>query len=271
MYMSIAASSVFPSSARVARQVQIVRMSAARQLKVRYRGTLVGVLWSFGNPVLMTGLYTALFGTAFASYYQGSTTRYIISVFIGVVVVTFFSQSTAEALVSVVANGPLMNKVPVDPEIFPAASVLANTLQQAMTTFPVLILLTAFITRDPLRVLLTIVLVGSLVALVTGFSLMLSALYVYARDLQNLWNVVGFIIWMTAAVFYPVALAPGGVRAYFDVNPIGLTIASLRDVMLTRGDYDLLEPGKCIIISIVFLFVGHAIFRSLRRGFMDLV
>ena len=55
------------------RQLELVRMSAIRQLKGRYRGTALGVLWSFANPLLMTGLYTVLFGTAFASYYGGST------------------------------------------------------------------------------------------------------------------------------------------------------------------------------------------------------
>jgi lipopolysaccharide transport system permease protein len=269
--MSLAASAGSESTARFRRHIDIVRMSAARQLKVRYRGTFLGVLWSFGNPVLMTTLYTALFGTAFASYYQGSAHRYIVSVFIGVVVVTFFTQSTAEALVSVVANGPLLNKVSVDAETFPAASVLANTLQQAMTTFPVLAILAGVITHSPLRVILTLLLLAALTALVAGFSLMLSALFVYARDLQNLWSVGSFIIWMTAAVFYPVALAPASVRPWFDVNPIGLAIASLRDVMLNRGAFDILEPVKFAVISIVFLIAGHAIFRSLRRGFMDLV
>jgi ABC-type polysaccharide/polyol phosphate export permease len=258
-------------SSRLARQLDIVRMSAARQLKVRYRGTFFGVLWSFGNPVLMTVLYTTLFGTAFASYYQGSTTRYIASAFIGVVVVTFFSQATAEALVSVVGNGGLLNKVSIDAEIFPVASVVSNAFQQCLTTFPLLVIAAAVITHDPLRVLLTIGVLLSLVLLVGGVGLILSGVFVYARDLANLWSVMSFVIWMTAAVFYPVELAPASVRPWFDINPIGLTISSLRDVMLRRGAYDVVQPLECIVISLGFLVVGHLIFRALRRGFMDLV
>ena len=67
------------------RNIQLVRISAFRALKVRYRGTALGILWSFDDPVLMTAVYTAIFGTAFSKYYDGSVTRYVLSAFIGLV------------------------------------------------------------------------------------------------------------------------------------------------------------------------------------------
>ena len=157
------------------RQLDIVRMSAIRQLKARYRGTFLGVLWSFANPILMTALYAMLFGTAFASYYGGSVIRYVFSAFVGVLVVTFFSQATAEALTSVVSNGALLNKIAVDPETFPIASIAANTFQQAITTFPIIIVIAAAITHDPIRVLLAPIVLAAIIALVAGFGLALSA------------------------------------------------------------------------------------------------
>jgi len=253
------------------RQFELVRMSAIRQLKARYRGTALGVLWSFANPLLMTALYTALFGTAFASYYGGSTHRYLFSVFVGVVVVTLFLQATGEALVTVVANGGLLNKIALDPETFPVAAIMANVFQQLVTTFPVILLLAAVVTHDPVRVLLVPFVLAAVVALCAGFGIALSALYVFFRDLSYLWGIVGFFFWMTSPVFYPAALVPAGVRPLLSLNPIGLGIAALREVTLGKGPIDLGVVGMFLLISVVALVAGHLIFRSLRRDFMDLL
>lgn len=256
---------------RLPRQIDIVRMSAIRQLKVKYRGTFLGVLWSFGNPILMTALYTTLFGTAFSAYYDGSVVRYVLSAFIGVLVATFFSQATSEALTSVVSNGGLLNKIAVDPETFPVASIAANVFQQSITTFPVILLLSAVITRDPLRALLAPVVLAAMVALVAGFGLALAALFVFFRDLSYLWGVISFIFWMTSPVFYPAALVPKSVRPWFGINPVGLAIGALRDVTLGRGPLDILLIGKFIAVSAILAVAGHAIFRARRQYFMDLL
>jgi lipopolysaccharide transport system permease protein len=253
------------------RQLDIVRMSAIRQLKTRYRGTFLGVLWSFANPILMTGLYTALFGTAFSKYYGGSVIRYVFSAFVAVVVVTVFSQATADALVSVVSNGGLLNKIAVDPETFPIASIAANAFQQAITTFPIIILLTAVITRDPLRIVLAPIVLAALIALVGGFGLALAGLFVFFRDLSYLWGVISFIFWMTSPVFYPADLVPANFRPWFEINPVGLAIAALRDVTLGRGPIDVFLMGKFLLISTILLILGHSMFRANRRHFMDLL
>jgi ABC-type polysaccharide/polyol phosphate export permease len=253
------------------RQLDIVRMSAIRQLKTRYRGTLLGVLWSLANPLLMTGLYSSIFGTAFASYYGGSVSRYVLAVFVAVVVVTFFSQATAEALASVVSNGGLLNKIAVDPETFPVASMVANTFQQVITTFPLILIMSAVITHDPLRVVLVPIVFVALVAMVTGLGLALATLYVFFRDLSYLWAILSFIFWMTSPVFYPAALAPERVRFWFEVNPVGLAIAALREVTLGHGGLDITLILKFGVVSIVFLVAGHALFRFQRDQFMDLL
>lgn len=249
----------------------VIRMSAIRQLKARYRGTFLGVLWSFANPLLMTGLYTTLFGTAFKSYYGGSTSRYLFSAFVGVLVATFFSQATADALTSVVTNGGLLNKIAIDSETFPIASIAANAFQQSITTFPLIIVLTAIVTHDPLRVILAPIMLAALIALVAGFGLALSALFVFFRDLANLWQVISFIFWMTSPVFYPAALVPERLRPWFEINPVGLTIAALRDVSIGQGPIDLRLIAASIIVSVAFLIAGHSLFRAKRRQFMDLL
>jgi len=256
---------------RLPRLAELVRITAFRALKVRYRGTALGILWSFANPVLLTAVYTVVFGTAFRQYYGGSVVRYVVSAFVGLVVVTFFLNSTSEALSTVVANGLLLNKIPVPPVIFPLAAVVSNVFQQLVTTFPIVFAISIVMTRDPVRAALVPVVLIAVIALVAGFSLALSALYVFFRDLPHLWGIAAFVLWMTSPLFYPVEFVPANVRPYYDLNPIGVSITALREVTIRRGPLHLHEIGLALLAGAIALVAGSAFFRLTRRDFMDLL
>jgi lipopolysaccharide transport system permease protein len=253
------------------RLLELIRITAVRSLKVRYRGTVLGVIWSFMNPVLMTAVYTAIFGTAFSRYYDGSVVRYLLSAFVGLVVVTFFLNATGEALTTIVANGPLLNKIALPPVMFPAAAVASNLFQHAVTTFPIVFAISVVVTRDPLRIALVPVVLLAAVMLTTGFSLALSALFVFFRDLPHLWVIVGFILWLTSPLFYPVEFVPPAVRTYYDLNPLGQTLTALREVTIQRGPLHLSSIVIALATGAVALVLGAAFFRVTRREFMDLV
>jgi ABC-type polysaccharide/polyol phosphate export permease len=257
-----------PGSLR--RQVELVHLSAVRQLRARYRGSAFGVLWSFLNPLMMTLLYTAIFGSAFAAYY-GSRTVYVLSALVGVVIVTYFLQATADALPSVVGNGSLLNKIAIRAEIFPVASVAANTFQQCVTTFPLLVIIALVVTRDPLHAILVPFALAGFVALTLGFSLVLSASYVFFRDLPHLWGIIGFVLWLTSPVFYPGKLVPESVRPWLAVNPVGGSMNALRDLILTPGPVHWGALGQMIVTGGIALFIGIALFRATRNDFMDLL
>src|ERR1700760_3970886 len=238
------------------RIVQLIHITALRTLKVRYRGTALGILWSFMNPVLMTAVYTVIFGTAFSRYYDGSVVRYVLSAFVGLVVVTFFINATNEALPTIVTNGLLLNKIAIPPVIFPISAVVSHVFQHAVTTFPIFFLIAIFVTHDPVRVVLVPVVLAGLVLLVSGLSLALSALYVFFRDLPHLWAIVGFMLWLTSPLFYPVEFVPASVRPYYDLNPIGVTISALREVALTRGPLHLHAVVFGVLAGIVAFVLG---------------
>ncbi len=249
----------------------LVRISSVRSLRVRYRGSALGVLWSFANPLLLTAVYTAIFGTAFSRYYDGSVTRYLLSVFVGLVVVTFFLNATGEALGSVVANGFLLNKIPVAPETFPLAAIIANLFQQLLTTFPLVLILSAVVARDPVRLLLVPVVMLSVTMLTAGVGLTLAALFVFFRDLQYLWGIVGFILWLTSPMFYPAEVVPLAVRPYLKLNPVAHDITALREVVINRGPIHFGEIGLALATGTVVMLLGALVFRATRRDFMDLL
>ena len=114
--------------------IELLQVLVSRNLKVRYRGSFLGIYWSLLNPLIMTGLYTAIFGATFAKYYDNSVTNYILAAFTGLVVINFFSASTSQALSSVVSNGALLNKIRLPVSIFPVSMIVANVFQFMMVT-----------------------------------------------------------------------------------------------------------------------------------------
>lgn len=261
-----------PTASRsLRRSAELVRISAFRALKVRYRGTALGILWSFFNPVLLTAVYTAIFGTAFSKYYDGSVVRYILSAFVGLVIVTFFMNATTEALTAVVANGSLLNKIALPPVIFPLAAVASNLFQQGVTTFPIVFVISIVITHDPVRAALVPVVLFGVVLLTTGIALALATLFVFFRDLPHLWSIMGFILWITSPLFYPIEVVPAAIRPWYSLNPVGLAINALREVAINRGPLHLRPIALALAAGIVLALFGGWLFRVSRRDFMDLV
>jgi len=103
-----------PAETAGTRFYELVHILTLRNLKVRYRGSVLGIYWSLLNPVIMTAVYSAIFSATFARYYQGSALRYALAVFIGLVAVNFFAAATTQALPTVVAGGMLLARVRVE-------------------------------------------------------------------------------------------------------------------------------------------------------------
>src|SRR5271166_632389 len=189
------------TSTQIARYVDLLRMLSTKTLKNRYRGSILGVYWSLSNPILMTAIYAAIFGTAFSAYYQHSVLRYMVATFTGLAVLNIFANTTAQALTSVVDNGGLLNKIRLPVSVFPLSVVASNTFQFLVGTLPVLALITIIGSKSPLNVLALIFPAVSLLLVTTGFCFIVSSLYVFFRDLPYLYELVLFVVWITSPIF----------------------------------------------------------------------
>jgi ABC-type polysaccharide/polyol phosphate export permease len=253
------------------RYLDLVRILSSRTLKTRYRGSILGVYWSLSNPLLMTGIYSAIFGTAFASYYGNSVLRYVLATFTGLAVLNIFANTTSQALPSVVDNGGLLNKVRLPITVFPLSIVASNAFQFAVGTLPVLCLIAAFGSRSLLNVLGVVFPALSLLLVTAGFSYIVSALYVFFRDLPYMYELVLFVMWITSPIFYPIEIVPVRVRPFLALNPLVPIIGSLRQIALTHNAPDLILIGWSLLTGVVTLGIGLAVFHALRKEFMDLL
>ncbi len=258
-------------SSAIKRYLELLRILIERNLKVRYRGSFLGVYWSLVNPLVSTGLYTAIFGATFASYYHNSISNYVLAAFTGLVVMTFFASSTSQALTSVVSNGALLNKIHLPMSIFPVAMIGSNIFQLCIGTLPLLAIITFISAQNPLNVLALLIPCLGLIMAAMGISFLVSALYVFFRDLSYFYELVIFVLGISTPIFYPAAIVPAQIKPFLQLNPLTPIIESIRQIALSGNPPDLAMAMPAVVSGVICLGVGWACFRSWQSQFMDLL
>lgn len=253
---------------------ELVFVLARREIKVRYRGSFLGVYWSLFNPLMMTGLYAVIFGAAFLKYYHNSMWEYILAAFTGLTVIQFYNVSTSQALVSVVSNDSLLNKVKLPVSIFPVSIITANTFQLLVGMLPLLIIVSTFLSPNKPNFVNIIAIPLPLLALIlisTGIGFLTSALYVFFRDLPFLYELVQFVILMGSPTFYPSAIVDPRIQPFLGLNPLYPVIESLRQIVLSGELPDVKLIFSSLLSGIIILTIGWICFNWLRPKFMDLL
>lgn len=250
---------------------ELLMVLMRRNLKRRYRGSFLGIYWSLLNPLVMTGLYTAIFGATFAEYYNNSALNYVLAAFTGLIVINFFSSSTAQALASVVENGGIVNKIRLPLFIFPLSTIGANVFQLLMGAFPLLVVITLIISRSPLNVAALFLPIIGLILVCTGVGMLMSALYVFFRDLSYFYELLTFLLWISSPIFYPVEIVPQNVKQFLIFNPILPIIESIRQISLSGEPPELTLIVHSLVSGAIVLTIGATAFSYWRSQFMDLL
>ena len=263
-----------PKLSAMYRYWELVSVLAGREIKVRYRGSFLGIYWSLFNPLIMTGLYALIFGSAFSKYYDNSRWKYSLAAFTGLAVIHFFNGATAQALSSIVGNGSLLNKVKLPVTVFPVSIIIANTFQLSVGMLPLLVIVTIFLSPHLSSVSNIIAIPLPLLALIlisTGIGFITSSLYVFFRDLPFLYELVQFMLMMSSPIFYPAAIVDPMIRPLLELNPLYPVIESLRQIVLSGNSPDLVLITRSWLNGIIILVVGWICFKWLRPKFMDLL
>ncbi len=259
------------SLSQAGRYWELLYVLVERNLKVRYRGSLLGVYWSLLNPLIMTGLYTAIFGAAFASYYNHSIINYVLAAFTGLVVINFFSSSTSQALSSIVLNGALLNKIQLPVSIFPVSMVGANVFQFTVGALPLLMIVTFVTSKSILNVLVLLLPLLALTLVSIGIGFIVSALYVFFRDFSYFYELVVFVLWFSSPIFYPAAIVPDQVKPFLGLNPLSAIIESIRQISLSGDLPNFKLVGIALLSGVIILSLGAFFFQSCKSQFMDML
>ena len=252
-----------------ARLRDVVGVLFAQNVKIRYRGSVLGIVWSALSPLGMAAVYTAIFGATFARYYGDSDLRYGAAVYIGLVLIGFFIAATSECTTVLVQNGGLLNKVRIPFEAFPLATVSAHAFQLLAGSVPLMLVLSLVMNRDPVRVLLLVVPLAALAMLAAGTGFLVSAVGVFFRDTPHLYELATFLLWVTTPVFYPATIVPARLSQFLVFNPLYAIVQTARDLVLTTTVPSLWMFAIALCEGALVLVAGFAAFRSMRVKFMD--
>ena len=250
---------------------ELLYVLVEKNLKGRYRGSFLGVFWSLLNPLMMTVIYAAVLGTAFASYYDNSILNYILAAFTGLVTMHFFAASTAQAMSSVVASGPLLNKISLPVSVFPASMITANLFQFMTATLPLLAIMAIVISGSAINAIALLFPLLALTLVSTGTGFILSSLFVFFRDIPYFYEVAVYGLRIGTPIFYPADVVPEKIRPFILLNPLAQIIESIRQITLSGELPDLSLIWGALLGGVIVCILGWLCFKSLQHHFMDLL
>jgi lipopolysaccharide transport system permease protein len=240
-----------------------------RDIKVRYKQTLLGVAWVIIQPIATMLIFTLLFGRLAGMDQRTGGIPYPIFAFTGLLPWTFFSTALATSSNSLVGNAHLISKVYFPRVIIPAATVGASLVDFGLSFLVFIGLMAYYGVGLTSRIVLLIPLIILVVIFALGVGLLLSSINVKYRDIRH---AVPFIIqvWMFASpVLYPLGLVPGRWRSLLALNPMAGIIEGFRAVLLGNIAIPWNNLGLSALISLVVLIGSLLIFRRLEKSFAD--
>lgn len=245
----------------------LIWILALKELKVRYRGSAMGFLWSLLNPLLLLLIYTFVFTFVF----HASGRAYPVYLFVGLLPYTWFQSSVTEATMSVLSSSSFITKSTLPSEIVVVVRVIANFLNYILAV-PVLFLF-IFIFGSPLGmpvILFPILLIIEFFA-ITGVGYFVATLQVFYRDVQYIvLNLLQILFFGIPIMYYTAQLSPK-IRHFIYLNPLAYLIKSYQDIfyfnLFPKWGYLIL----LIILALITYILGYLYFHSHRDEFPELI
>ncbi len=242
----------------------LIRQLVSRDFKTKYKRSVLGVLWSFLNPLLTMSIQYVVFSTIF----RNTIPNFIIYLLSGIICLNFFNEATSMCLSSIVGNAPLINKVYVPKYIYPFSRTLSSTINLLLSLVPMLIML--FITGTPLRpaaLLLPFALL-MLFMLSYGIGLILATMMVFFRDTQFLWGIFSMLLSYITPIFYPESIIPDKFMTFFKLNPLYHVIRFVRNIFIDGVSPEPKAYLLCFIICFIPFLIGIIVFRRNQDKFI---
>jgi len=246
-----------------------------REIQGRYKGTYLGIIWAFIQPLLLLVVYTFVFTVVFKAKWgviaNESRAEYALTIFCGMVIYGIFSECVARAPSLILANPNYVKKVIFPLEILPL-SVLGLSLFNGaigLLIYQIGALLLLF--RIPLSLLYVPLILLPLVMLSLGLSWFLSALGVFIRDIGQTINIIITVLFFMSPIFYPLSRVPEQFHIVMRLNPLTNIIEDAHRTIIWGQPPDWLWWGITLIISYLVMQMGYVWFMKSKRAFADVI
>jgi lipopolysaccharide transport system permease protein len=243
---------------------ELIKNLTIADLKNRYQNTSLGFFWSILSPLLLAGVLYFVFRKIFVT-----EQNFAINLIVGIMAYRFFATGTTACLTSIISKPTLVTKVSLPRQILVLSAAL-SALIASFLEFIILIPIIWFVVRHiPVTIMLYPVIHLLLFFVIYGIGLMLGAMYVYFRDLNQIWDLLLTILLYTSPIIYPMSVVPPYLLKYYLLNPLTRAVLVYRDVMVNGV---LPSPVALIVIAVfgvAVVLAGNYIFSKLQRRFAE--
>lgn len=251
----------------------LMQQLISRDFKVKYKRSVLGVIWSLLYPILMMAVMAVVFSQMFKFKVEG--VNYLVYLMTGLIMFNYFSEASNSAMTSVVTNFSLMTKVYIPKYIFPISKCLFVGINFLLTLIPLLVII--LITGNPAEgtkcyingwyLLLPYIFLCGLIFTI-GIGLFLSCVSVFFRDMFYIYGIIIMIWNYLTPVFYDISILPVFVQKLMNFNPLYIFINSAREIILFGRAPSAYMLIGCAVCAIVMAVVGALVFKKNQDKFV---
>lgn len=233
-----------------------------KNFAVKYKGSILGIMWSVLKPLLIMILLTIIFSTLF-----GRTIKnYPVYLLSGKCIFDFFTASANVSMNSLKGNINIFKRTAAPKIVFPLGAVISEFINFIITL--IILIAVMIVTKAPFYLdtsIFAIIPITSLIFMITGTGLILSVLCVYFSDIQHLWGVITYMLMYASAIFYPMEIIPEPYHQYMILNPLFWVIDQFRHLVLWGAMPNLLNMINLVLLSLIIFVLGLIVFKKYEK------
>lgn len=256
------------------RNRELIKTSVKREVLGRYRGSFLGLLWSFLNPLFMLAVFTFVFSTVFQSRWggdSGSKTEFALVLFAGLIVFNLFVECINRAPGLILFNTNYVKKVVFPLEVLPFVGLLSALFHTLISLGVWLVAYALFFGIPHLSVFYLPLVLLPFCLFLMGLSWALASLGVFLRDVSQFIGLLTTALMFISPVFYPATAFPEDYRYILYLNPLTTVVEQTRNVLFWHKTPDFLMLGIYWLVTLGIAWLGFAWFQKTRKGFADVL
>lgn len=255
---------------------QLILQMTKRDVIGKYKGSVMGLAWSFLNPIVMLIVYTFVFSEIFKSRWSGinateSKSQFAVILFVGIIVLSLISEVLNRSAVLMVSNVNYIKKVIFPLEILSIVSVLTACFHSLVSILVLIFGLLILNGELPWTILYLPLVLIPFLFLVLGLSWILASLGVYLKDVGQAMGIITTMMTFLSPVFYPLSAVPESVKPLILLNPPTFVIEQIRSILLWGKHPSWFGLVIYYVVAISIAWIGFIWFQKTRKGFADVL
>lgn len=244
---------------------ELLKTNVKKEIRGRYKNSILGVMWSFLNPLLQLAVYSIIFGALLA----GGDKTYPIYICVALIPWTYFTTAITQASFTIIGNGDIIKKVYFPREILPISVVTSGAVNFIIST----IIILAFVIFSGMGLSWYILLYPFVLLvqyiLLLGIAFIVSSITVYFRDLEHIIGIILLAAFYGTPIIYKLEQLPANLQIIMKLNPMTHIINGYRDIFYYQQMPNIKVLGILLAISVLITVIGYFIFKKLQKGFAE--